>query len=414
MKKFLLAILILTSTTMADAVTTMHLQLKDGSVLSGYIQKQDDKGMLTFQSESAVICLSESAGVAITGERTVNVTELGKAWCKWADEHTEFVQTNGGTRQLLVADVTAKGHTARQVVILERGVLTRYQEMTPQTYTIPIADVVRICGELREPLMLSGINRIYQLKSGQQYEGQYAEENDSTLTLLLGTGVRQSLFINDVVKYTYRPINANQTIFEQSALLDVLKTRQGGELKGIVIEQNYMGKTDADNYYLIQQQSGAIQSVKVSDVTETCKEENPQYAPKYDIVLKEGEILVNRQAAKIVNANKQNGYVTLDSIGNDMTIDHASSAKTLVSVEYREGATMKFGTFAVVKVQRQEDKKGVTTYYFTIDDITTFQPSKTPETSVNKTVKLEYEVEGTGVFALYDKEKGKAIPFIIK
>ena len=175
-----------------------------------------------------------------------------------------------------------------------------------------------------------------------------------------------------------------------------------------------MGKTDADNYYLIQQQSGAIQSVKVSDVTETCKEENPQYAPKYDIVLKEGEILVNRQAAKIVNANKQNGYVTLDSIGNDMTIAHTSSAKTLVSVEYREGATMKFGTFAVVKVQRQEDKKGVTTYYFTIDDITTFQPSKTPETSVNKTVKLEYEVEGTGVFALYDKEKGKAIPFIIK
>ena len=413
MKKYLSIIFILTSAIAAEAVTTLHLHLKDGSVLSGYIQKQDDKGTLTFRSEQAVMSFN-SASATITNERDCNLTELDKAWSQWAEQHEEFVRTKGSTRQLPMADVTANGHTARGVVILERGVQIRYQEMSPRTHTIPYTNVARICGELRQPLALSGINRIYQLKSGLQYEGQYVEENDSTLTLLLADGVRQSSYISDVVKYTYRPINANQTIFEQSPLLDVLKTSQGAEMRGIVIEQNYMGKTDADNYYLIQQPSGAIQSVKVSDVTETCKEENPQYAPKYDIVLKEGEILVNRQTAKIVNANKQNGYVTLDSIGNNITADHASSAKTLITVEYREGAALRFGTFAVVKVQRREDKKGVTTHYFTIDDITTFQPSKAPETSVNKTVRLEYEVEGTGVFALYDKEKGKAIPFVIK
>ena len=414
MKRLFIAILTITVAITANAATTLHLHLKNGSVLSGYIQKQDSKGMLTFHSDSAVICLN-SSNASITNERKCNLTDLDKAWIRWADQHEEFVQTNGGTRQLPMADVTANGRTANQVLILERGVLVRYKEMTPQTHTIPYSNVVRIEGELRRPLALSGINRIYQLKSGLQYEGQYTEENDSTLTLLLPDGVRQSSYINDVVKYTFRPINANQTIFEQSELLDVLKTKQGNELKGIVIEQNYMGKSDTENYFLIQQQSGAIQSVKVSDIAEACKEENPLYAPKFDIALKEGEILVNRQAATVVNANKkQNGYIIIDSIANNIVVNHSATGKTLVTVEYREGASQQIGTFAVVKVRKQEDKKGTITHYFSIDDITTFQPSKAPETSVNKTVRLEYEVEGTGIYALYDKEKGKAIPFDIK
>ena len=35
-------------------------------------------------------------------------------------------------------------------------------------------------------------------------------------------------------------------------------------------------------------------------------------------------------------------------------------------------------------------------------------------TSVNHTTRVEYEVEGQGVFALYDPENKKAMPFIVK
>ena len=41
----------------ANAVIVQKIYLKDGSILSGYIQKQDGNGNLTFRSDNAEICL---------------------------------------------------------------------------------------------------------------------------------------------------------------------------------------------------------------------------------------------------------------------------------------------------------------------------------------------------------------------
>lgn len=415
MKKILSIIaLALFFTSSAKAVVVQKIYLKDGSVLSGYIQKQDNNGNLTFRSDNAEICL-KSKDATISNEKNYSVKDLNKAWIDWAEKNEEF-EGIGDNRTLLLADVTSKTKTLSKVKILERGEVVKYLEMTPNTYQISWKNVFSIKGEKRSKTALSGINRIYQLKSGMEFEGQYAEENDSVLTLYLNNGVRQSFKINDVVKYTFRPINPNQDIFAQSPLLDIVKTKSGAETKGIIIEQNYTSDKDSENYFLVQQQSGAIQSIKLSDIAETRKEENPKYDPKYDILLKEGDVVINRQEVALVNIKEQGDNIVFDSLSNKVVIDREANNNTKVTVEYRSANGSNLEAYQLVKVSKYTDKKGKESYYyFSYRDLVnaTVRPASL-ETSVNHTTKAEYIVGGQGVFALYDAKSKKAIPFTIK
>ena len=398
----------------AEAVIVQKIYLKDGSVLSGYIQKQDDNGNLTIHSDVAEICL-KSSQATISNEKNYSVGELDKNWVEWAEKNEAFEGT-GNQRTLYLADVTSKSKTVAKVKIIERGELVRYLEMSPDIYTIPWKDVLAIKGEKRCKTALSGINRIFQLKSGMEFEGQYAEETDSLLTLYLNNGIRQSFKINDVIKYTFRPINPNQDIFAQSELLNIVKTKNGNETKGIIIEQNYTSAKDSENYFLVQQPSGAIQSIKVSDILETRKEENPKFDPKFDVLLKEGEVLINRQEVVMTGITEKGENSVLDSLSEKVVIKKDPQNNTRVTVEYRNANGANIEAYQVVKVNKIENKKEKKTMYgVSYRDLvnSTIRPVSV-ETSVNHTTKAEYIVGGQGTFALYDAKNKKAIPFIIK
>ena len=407
-------ILALAFASSAQAVIVQKIYMKDGSVLSGYIQKQDDNGNLTFHSDIAEICL-KSKDVTISNEKNYSVNELDKAWVDWAEENEAF-EGAGNNRTLYLADVTSKSKTVSRVKIIERGELVRYLQMTPDVYLIAWKDVMAIKGEKRSKTALSGINRIFQLKSGMEFEGEYAEETDSLLTLYLNNGIRQSFKINDVIKYTFRPINPNQDIFAQSELLNIVKTKNGNETKGIIIEQNYTSNSDTENYFLVQQQSGAIQSIKLSDIVETRKEENPKFDPKFDVLLKEGDVLINRQEVFITSISEKGENNVLDSLSEQVVIKKDPQNNTRVTVEYRNANGANVEAYQVVKVNKIENKKEKKTVYgVSYRDLvnSTIRPVSI-ETSVNHTTKAEYIVGGQGVFALYDAKNKKAIPFIIK
>ena len=398
----------------AEAVIVQKIYLKDGSVLSGYIQKQDDNGNLTIHSDVAEICL-KSSQATISNEKNYTEGELDKNWVEWAEKNEAFEGT-GNQRTLYLADVTSKSKTVAKVKIIERGELVRYLEMSPDIYTIPWKDVLAIKGEKRCKTALSGINRIFQLKSGMEFEGQYAEETDSLLTLYLNNGIRQSFKIDDVIKYTFRPINPNQDIFAQSELLNIVKTKNGNETKGIIIEQNYTSAKDSENYFLVQQPSGAIQSIKVSDILETRKEENPKFDPKFDVLLKEGEVLINRQEVVMTGITEKGENNVLDSLSEKVVIKKDPQNNTRVTVEYRNANGANIEAYQVVKVNKIENKKEKKTMYgVSYRDLvnSTIRPVSI-ETSVNHTTKAEYIVGGQGTFALYDAKNKKAIPFIIK
>lgn len=302
---------------------------------------------------------------------------------------------------------------ASMVKILESGATVKYLEMSPNTYKVDWKDVKAIKGDKRNKTALSGINRVYQLRNGEQCEGQYAEETDSTLSLYLANGSVRSFKIDDVIKYVFKPINPNQSLFEQSPLIDIVKTNHA-EYRGVIIEQNYSSKKDNENYVLISLESGAIQSVKVSDIVETMKEENKLYSPKFDIVLNPDEVVVNRLPVEYVKVAEVDGVLALDSLSHKVVIQKDNLKPTQIIVESNLSNGKNIDMWQLVKVTKLASKKK-TDYQFTYKDlVNSVVHAKKIEKSVNNTTRVEYQVELAGVYALYDVQGKRAIPIIVK
>lgn len=438
MKKFFSIIFIsLAFCGMAKAVIVQHVTLKNGSVLHGYVQ-QAAGGQLTFHSDNALVMV-DNIGVSTT-EQQITVARLDSAWIRWAEKHDAFEGT-GNERTFILntisfhknlvradsADSKTSSSTAphnfiyfltqkqlEKVKVLEEGVNLKYLELTPNVYTFTWNDVAEIHIDRRPKTALSGIDCIYKLRSGESYEGQPAGETENTLSLYLSNGRMRSFDINDVIKYTFHGINPNMDIFEQSELLDVVRTTLGAPVRGIIIEQNYSSNKDSENYILVQQESGAIQSIRMSDVVETMKEENPKFKMLSDVILEEGTTLVDRKDFKFVNVKEEHDFLTLDSLCMANTIAKSADGRTPIRVEYRVAGSSNVEQFQLVKVTKSVIKKR-NVYSFSYKDLVNavIRPIEV-STSINQTTKAEYIVTGQGVYALYDAKHHRAIPIIVK
>lgn len=396
----------------ARAIVVQKVYLKDGSVLNGYIQRQEGDGKLTIHTDYATICINNGKAT-VAGEQAYGENALSQAWKDWAEKNDEF-QGEKGNRSLWLGNVLVNGVLkASMVKILESGATVKYLEMSPNAYKVDWKNVKSIKGEKRNKTALSGINRIYQLRNGEQCEGQYAEETDSTLSLYLANGSVRSFNIDDVIKYVFKPINPNQSLFEQSPLIDIVKTNHA-EYRGVIIEQNYSSKKDNENYVLISLESGAIQSVKVSDIVETMKEENKLYSPKFDIVLNPDEVVVNRLPVEYVKVAEVAGVLAIDSLSHKVIIQKDNLKPTLIIVESNLSNGKNIDMWQLVKVTKLASKKK-TTYQFTYKDLVNSEiHAKKIEKSVNNTTRMEYQVDLAGVYALYDAQGKRAIPIIVK
>ena len=297
-----------------------------------------------------------------------------------------------------------------KVKVLEKGLDIKYLELSPNTYNFNWEDVESIKADKREKTALSGIDRIYQLKNGQEIRGQYAGESYSTLSLYTNSGMVETFDIDNVTKYNYKPLNPNQDIMEQSELIDVVKTKNKGTFRGIIVERNF---ADGSNYLIIQQQTGSSQMLKFADIIEYTKEENPEYKPKYDIILKEGEVVINRVATDSVGVTKNGSTLILESINHNVVVPKEGNT-TKIFVEYYNPKHSSSDHLILVKVDKSAEKKKII-YSFSADifDMKKYNALGS-ETSVNNTTRVEYVVDGQGVFALYDQNNRKAMPFIVK
>ena len=434
MKKIVFLVLSVFVLLQANAVVVQKVYLKNGSVLNGYIQKQDKNDNITFRSESAIICVSGQN--ATTTERVYKVNDLDKKWIEWAEKNDAFNGV-GDSRTLTLNEVIFNHSNSydvndsvaviddfgvfendfkishpsvMKVKVLEKGLKIKYLELTPNTYNFNWDDIESVKADKREKTALSGIDRIYQLKNGQEVRGQYAGESYNTLSLYTNSGMVETFDIDNVTKYFYKPLNPNQDILEQSELVDVVRTKSNGTFRGIIVERNF---ADGSNYLIIQQQTGASQMLKFADITEYTKEENSEFKPKFDVLLKEGEVVINRVPTDSVGVVKKGSTLILDSINHKVVVPKEGGT-TKIIVEYHNPKHISNDHLILVKVDKSVVKKK-TVYSFSADifDMKKFL-AQGSETSVNNTTKVEYVVDGQGVFALYDQNNKRAMPFIVK
>ncbi len=399
----------------AHATIVQKLLLKNGSELEGYISKQRPGEHFTFTAERAVVYMADTMVQSIVPQE-VGIEDLSAGWIKWAEQHDAFVGV-GDNRKLLLSNIVTKNNsTIDRVRILERGAKIKYLDIGNTDYSLNWDTIALVKVEKRPKTALSGIDRTYKTVDGKEFTGQYVEEvPGKTLSLYRESdGVVEVFKMADVVKYTMQKINPNQTLFEQSELLDIVKLKDGSLLKGIVIEQNFNNKNSAEDYLLLQSANGTTQSVKLKDIEEYRKEVNPQYKPLYDILLNEGELVINRQATNAVQVKEEDGRILLSQDTCRVSVK-GQDGETSVVIETRFALTERKPSLDIVKVREFPGKRKTPSMKgFSFEDIvkSDIRPVSV-ETSVNQTTRMEYRIAGKGLFVIYNPQEKTAIPFKI-
>lgn len=392
--------------TQLNAQEGLKMVLKNGSELNGYISRQRPGENFTFSSTSATIILPATEVSSIT-DNQVKYTNLSAEWAEWAEENNAFIGENEN-RVLVLSNIIKKNGTVNQVRILERGAKIKYYTVESDTHTLNWDTISVVKAETRSKELLSGVNRCYKLKSGIEYEGEYVEEvPGETVSLFNKNGYVDVFNTAEVLKDTRVGVNPNQSLFEQSSLLDVVELKKGGTYKGIIFERNYF-EQPSDDYLLIQLEDDKIMSVKLDDIAEYRKETNEKYNPLIDVFLEENEFMLNRHEAI--------GYVTeevKDVICFVPDTVVVKLQKGLISLETKLRNPLQSQQLKVLKAYQYKDKKKKSSFYgFTYEDIvkSAIQPVKV-ETSVNGTTKMDYNIPAPGFYVVYNPLTKVAIPF---
>ena len=429
MKKHLLILMSLVVSTTVNATIVQSFHLKDGSVINGYIESQDNEGNMILRGETATICRPDTVA-SITNSMDYPESNLSQEWIEWAEKNDAFDGPKS-RRTLRLSDVSFKDNNHySKVRILESGKIVKFLDLSAHTYPVKWEDIEQITVDKRKKTELSGVNVTYEMRSGVRSEGQYAGETDSNISLYLPSGEKQTFDYNDVAVQSYKGINPNQDLFEQSPLVDILRMKDKSQVRGIIIEQNYKGRYE-DNFYLVNIGNNNTHTVKMSEVVERRRETNPKYNPQFDILLADGEILINRiDSVTYVNVKEKGDFLMLDSVNNHVELKRGVDKDLEIIVEYRNDARMNSEMFQLVKVSERQNpdynqkkssisnKKNDTPekrYGFSYRDLVNgvIRADKF-ETSINNTSKVVYTVDRPGIYALYDSVKMQAVTIIVK
>ena len=391
----------------AKAQIVQTTYLKNGSVLHGYMKSQKSGGNIVFYAEKAEVVIDGHKVKNISGKK-VAFNSLPDEWKTYAEEN-ELLDKK---RELTLSSIDT-GSMINNVFILEQGKTMKYVELK-HDYVLRSSKIDYVEYVSRDEMLLTGINRILSVKSGNIVRivtGQCVKEiPGKVICLLKEDGVVESIDINDIVKDNSIKNNPNQSIFEQSVLLDEIRTTDGAVYTGIITERNY----ELANYcFVITMKTDDVettQTVWMENVKEICKLPNPAYKEVRDIQLNPGQIMVNRNEVDQETLSEQSGAfvvtpemkrLTLKLEGKEFSID--------VEANFKDEKVSRDNYFIKTK-QFIKDRKRKESFYFTFRDMieSAISPKET-STSMNNTTKISYRVNSTGLYVFFNSNTKKAV-----
>ena len=393
----------------AKAQIVQTMKLENGSELHGYMKSQKPGNACTFHAEEATIVLDGAKVKTINGKK-VAYNSLSEEWKHYADEKGLLDKK----REMNMSTIDT-GVIINDVFVLEQGRTVRYVELK-HDYLLHWDEIASVEYAPRDEMLISGINHTYKMKDGHQVSGQCIMEiPGETATILREDGVKESVEKNDIVKDNFIKNNPNQSIFEQSKLLDEIRMKDGFVYTGIIIEQNY---EKSPYFFIMTMMSGDVEttsSLRMKDVAEYGKIVNPDYKEVRDVQLNSGQILVNGNEAELVKLTEQsNGYVvapdakrvTLKQEGHDFVV--------CIQANFKDEKEAKDNYF--IKTRKYEkDKKRSGWNYFKYKDLieSSIQPDEIG-TSMNNTTKASYKVSSKGVYVFYNSNTKKAVVIVVE
>lgn len=395
--------------------------LKNGTELEGYISVQYPGKSLVFHAEKAMVYLSSDKVHSVV-EHEREVSSLSDAWKDWAKQNEASLKKEGGKSYLILSDIVLEKEqdiadtvlvddsvkqtggelnlevSPRNVKLVEKGAVIKYLDLSSVSYDITWNDILMIRREPRSPLCLTGITDIIEMTSGQRLVGQIIEQIPGKYIRLMGEGgMVEVVEQRQVCVQKKSKLNPNQSLFEQSPWLDVIRTKQGEETKGMIVEQ-YYGKDAGDGYLRIEMENGERIEKNSLDVVEIRKVLNPAYCPLDDILVKDGELWVNRCLLEKAVIDQEEGVMIVNKQSVPLIL-HIDSIHGKLVVEQKNDKESK--NAILLKLFQAKVKKKGTCDVFTYEDLLTRGELSVETTiSVNNTLKSVYAVDA-GNYILY-------------
>lgn len=396
----------------AKAQVVQTLTLKNGSRLHGYMKSQKPGNNCVFYAETAEVVMDGQKAKSVVGKK-VGYNSLSAEWKAYADENGLLDKK----KELTLSSIDT-GAMIENVLVLEQGRFVKYIELK-HDYTLRWNKIGMMEYMQRDELLLSGVNHTFKVKTGDMARtvtGQCIKKIPGALTFLLREdGVIESIETKDILKDNLVPNNPNQTIFEQSVLLDEVRMKDGEIHQGIIMENNY---EENPNCLLLAKKVGEVETtvmLRMSDVMEYRNLPNPDYVEVRDILLNPGQILVNGNEAELVKLTEQsNGYVVAPA-AKRVTLKHEGhNFEVCIQANFKDEKEAKDNYFIKTRTY-ENDKKRAGWYYFKYKDLieSSIQPNESG-TSMNNTTKATYTVNSKGVYVFYNSNTKKAVVIVLE
>lgn len=398
----------------AKAQNVQTLTLKNGSKLHGYMKSQKPGNNCVFYAEMAEVVMDGKKARSIVGEK-VGYNSLSDEWKAYADENGLLDKKNE-----LTLSCIDTGAMIENVLVLEQGRIVKYVELK-HDYTLRWNKIGAMEYQQRDKMLLSGVNHAFKVKTGdmsRSVTGQFIKKVPGALTFLLREdGVIESIETKDIMKDNLVPNNPNQTIFEQSILLDEVRMKDGEVYQGVIMEYN---DEDGENptCLLLMQRAGEVEMpvmLRRNDVIEYRNLPNPNYVEVRDIILDPGRILVNDNEAELVKLTEQsNGYVIAPVAKRVNLKQEGRDFEVCIQANFKDEKEAKDNYFIKTRTY-ENDKKRAGWYYFKYKDLieSSIQPNESG-TSMNNTTTATYTVNSKGVYVFYNSNTKKAVVIVVE
>lgn len=425
--KFYLSFILICWAALLYASPIEKVVLQDGSVLEGYMSVQRPGKDIVFMAQKATVYVP-SDKVVSTVEHETEVEKLSDLWKQWLKDNPNAIEESDGKKYLTLSDIilekadiskdsvavdnsrkiwangTVWNVTPRKVRIMEKGAVIKYIDFSSNTYYLSWKDIRSIIRSEREKTELSGVIDEIELRSGENISGQIVEQVPGKfIRLLKDDGMIEVISLDKIATQKKVKLNKTQRLIEQVPYIEILYTKLGKVVRGVLIEQNY-GTKETEGYVLLQQENDEIWKCYSSDITEIRKEKNEAYVPLNDIIVKQNEFYVNRKKVNMIDIDERDSFLMLALDEKPVVLKRDSIGGKLVLETYDDVSNRECILLRLVQMKVKGKMRSVFTYEDLVQH--SIRPSHI-SVSTNHTLKLEYPVS-IGEYVIY-KPQGKKV-----
>jgi len=413
MKRIILSLLSCASICCFNAAAQNEtITLKDGTIIKGYISKQDlreGKAEITYSELTTNVKVSD-----ILNEVTLkkDYDDLSDAWKAWAVTHNKFVN-EGGRKTLRMTSMVIPGHNKNDYVILERG--TKYLKcftISDGVIERQVSDIYCIQKAERNSTLLTDVDDIIKTDTKsicgvilEQYPGiqiKIWDKNDGSIHIVN---------YNEIRSIGKAAFNSDYSIWEQTPYLDRLITENGKGEEGIIIENGLAG--DVNLVFATPAGKGEMtRQYSYKDIKGISKSINRDYKPLYDIILPEGESRINRDSVitfATINEYQYMGPFQLYYLDSKEDSTAVTINTKDVTIETNTPDISDVYVFKGTKrtATDNEKKDQIELYTYTFADLFQSDIDVKKNITINGTTKLEFTLPDYGEYFVYLRKINK-------